>query len=357
MREIYLFLENKGLGEYNKHNKTFRRKALTIYDIARELNLSASTVSRVINHKDCVSEATREKVEAMLRKYNYSPDVAARGLVNQATKFVGILVTDIRIRHHAEGAYIVERRLARLGYNCIIINTGIDEQSLTESFQRLAGRRIEAAVLIGSVFQNDHIRALIEQHLSEMPVVMINGRMELPNVYGILSDEQGGVESCVRLLKERGCQCIAFVNDALTDSSQRKLAGYLSGVQLCDNGKPIVITNHEMKPPEVFGREATETLLAEHRRLDGIIYSTDLSACGGLNTLAERGVAVPEQLAVIGVDNSLYAKVFRPAITSLDNRMEELGITCADTLVKLLKKEPTAKECMIMSRIVERQTT
>ena len=84
---------------------------MTIYDIAKEAGVSGSTVSRVINGRPGISESTRRRVEEVLRKYDYSPDEAARGLVSRNSGMIGILVSDIRNLHYTEGAYIIEKKL------------------------------------------------------------------------------------------------------------------------------------------------------------------------------------------------------------------------------------------------------
>ena len=87
---------------------------MTIYDIAKSAGVSASTVSRIINHKEGVRESTRRRVEALLREHHYSPNETARGLVNQATRIIGILLMDIRTLHHTDGVYYIERELEKL---------------------------------------------------------------------------------------------------------------------------------------------------------------------------------------------------------------------------------------------------
>src|SRR5690606_19568193 len=137
-------------------------------------------------------------------KYNYSPNEAARGLVTQASKIIGILVDDIRTIHHTDGAYIIERELVKLGYCCIIFNTGTDEASKANYINILKRRRVEGAVLIGSSFQVKAVEQAIKKYLSDTPIVMANGYLDLPNVYGILADEQNGVANCVKLLFDKG---------------------------------------------------------------------------------------------------------------------------------------------------------
>lgn len=331
---------------------------MTIYDIAKEVGVSASTVSRVINHKPGIKSETRAKVEAVLEKYNYFPDEAARGLVKQTTRFIGILVSDIRLTHHAEGAYVIERRLSRLGYSCIIFNTGAEEEAKADCIRRLASHHVAAVVMIGSVFQTEQIKALIEAYLKDLPVILSNGYLDLPNVYGVLADEQGGVKNCVDLLHRKGKKHPAFLNDSMTISNRRKQVGFEEGIALFyPSVEPLIYkTSKEDQGSVAFGYDETIRIMQSHPETDGIIYATDLCAAGGLQALHEMGIAVPGQVAVIGVDNSVYAELCRPQLTSLDNRLRDLSITCADILVKVIQKNEAAKKYMIFSEIIERQT-
>lgn len=103
---------------------------MTIYDIATAAGVSASTVSRVINHKSGIRKETREKIEKLIEEYNYSPNVAARGLVMQSSKMIGILLVDIRVVHHIDNAFAIEQELAKRGYCSIIMSTGADEANI-----------------------------------------------------------------------------------------------------------------------------------------------------------------------------------------------------------------------------------
>lgn len=153
---------------------------MTIYDIAKEAGVSASTVSRVINNRPGVSIEVRRKVQRILKKYDYFPSETARGLVNQTSKIIGILVDDLRTSHHTEGAYIIERELAKLGYCCIILNTGTDDKSKADYLKVLKQRRVDGAVLMGSSFQSQEVEKAITKYLPNRPVVMANGYLDLP---------------------------------------------------------------------------------------------------------------------------------------------------------------------------------
>ena len=167
---------------------------MTIYDIAREAGVSASTVSRVINHKPGIREETRRRIQKLLEEYDYTPDIAARGLATQATRFIGILIEDIRVSHHTESSYVIEQEMTRRGYTCITFSTGPDSSSKAKYIQILEQRRVEGVILIGSMFANDEVRRSLERCLADIPVMLVNGEMDLPNVYSVLIDEERGTE-------------------------------------------------------------------------------------------------------------------------------------------------------------------
>ncbi len=98
-------------------------------------------------------------------------------------------------------------------------------------------------------------------------------------------------------------------------------------------------------------------LICRHPNIDSIIFSTDLLANAGVQAMMDAGVSVPDDIAVIGVDNSLYARLSRPQLTVLDNKMQELSIACSNILVHILNNEPAAHKMMILSEIIERDST
>lgn len=156
---------------------------MTIYDIAREAGVSASTVSRVINHKPGIKESTRQRVQELLERYHYTPDISARGLVTQASRFIGILIEDIRVEHHTESAYVLEQAMTARGYTCITFSTGPQPERKAQYIQILEQRRVEGVFLIGSMFGTPEVRQSVAQHMNRIPVVLVNG--ELAHQYGI----------------------------------------------------------------------------------------------------------------------------------------------------------------------------
>lgn len=324
---------------------------MTIYDIAREAGVSASTVSRVINDKPGVNKATREKVRALLDQYHYVPNEAARGLVTSSSRLVGMLVADIRNQHHIEGAYYIAQELSKLGYCALLLNTGGSDEERAAGIRMLETRKVEAAVLMGSIFATDAVRDAIANSLPDVPVFMLNGELDLPNVYSVLSDDRAGTAAAVRYLAERGRKRIAYLLNELTPSNRLKLQGYEDEIARCD-AQAIVISGAEASA--AGGRDAMERLLAQHPDVDGVVCSVDIIACGAMQAIAEHGLRVPEDIAVIGTDNSVYCEICSPHLTSLNTMIFESGMMIAHKLVDCLEGRGTNQKTMLFTSIVQR---
>ncbi|MDO4328553.1 MAG: LacI family DNA-binding transcriptional regulator [Lachnospiraceae bacterium] len=336
---------------------------MTIYDIAKIAGVSPSSVSRVINNKPGINEENRKRIQEILKQYNYTPNEAARGLVMQSTKIIGILMEDIRMSHHTESTYVVEQELMKHGYTCIALSTGHDVERKVEFIKLLEQRRVEGVILMGSMFCIPQVEEAIRSHLSDVPVVIVNGYLNLPNVYGILIDERGGVESCVELLAGKGRRRLVFVVDTPSPANERKKDGFLEGMKALgaeEKDIPVYYGNPSDFDPELMlerGKELTRTILAERPETEGIIYSVDLLAIGGIMGLEEMGRKVPEDVAVIGIDNTLFGKISRPSLSTLDNKLVEVSQNASGILLRALEKERVTHKIMLFTDIIERQSS
>ncbi|WP_349944901.1 LacI family DNA-binding transcriptional regulator [Lacrimispora sp. BS-2] len=336
---------------------------MTIYDIAKKAGVSASTVSRVINDRPGVGETTKERIRELLKEYNYSPNEAARGLVTQSSKIVGILIEDIRISHHTESAYIIEQEMTKKGYTCITLSTGMTPVRKAEYIKILEQRRVDGAILIGSMFGTLEVEKSIKEHLSDVPIVLVNGSLNLPNVWGILVDEERGVEECVDLLVNKGRRNLVFAVDSITPSNNGKMQGFKKGLRkhgLVGGKEFIYYTTDDDTAPEHTierGRQVTKEIIMKYPEVNGIIYSIDLLAVGGLQMCYETGITVPDQIAVIGVDNSLYGKLCTPKLTTLDNKLVEVCQNASRILLEAFEGKTMLPEMKLSTDIIQREST
>lgn len=336
---------------------------MTIYDIAKQAGVSASTVSRVINGKPGIKESTRQKIQKLLEENDYTPNVAARGLVTQSTRFIGILIEDIRVSHHTDSVYVIEQEMTSYGYACITFSTGQDDEEKAKYIRILEQRRVEGVILIGSMFSTETVRQSIEKHLSNIPVVLVNGSLDLPNVYSILINEEHGTEECVAYLKKQGRKQLAYIMDVMTPSNQNKLRGFRKGMLQCgldvDESQIVYAPGCGTSPNDAIERGciATKTLLKQYPKVDAILCATDLLAVGSLQVLQEKGIQVPGQIAVLGVDNTLYGRICTPTLSTMDNKLAELSLNAAHILADVLEGRTTSHKIMLLTDLIIREST
>lgn len=328
---------------------------VTIYDIARMANVSPSTVSRVANNQPNVKKATRMRIMKLFEEYSYTPNETARCLVTQSSHMVGVLISDIRTTHHTDGIFYLQRELSNHGYSCLIYNTGTTDDEQAQYVQVLGQKKVDAAVLMGSIYQTENMRKALKKYLSSIPVFICNGYLDLPNVYGLIADERGGVSDCVRLLADNGKKDVAFIVNHYTPSNVLKREGFENGVaRYCAGHSPVIIESGT-GIPDIYS--ATQTLMRTHPDTRGIIFSEDMLAVIGIRALKEMGIRIPEDVAVIGINNSIYTEMCTPTLTSLDTMLYDLSMTVAKDIFSVLQGDHINKKVMIYSEIVERQST
>lgn len=333
---------------------------MTIYDIAKIAGVSASSVSRVVNGKPGVSSATREKIQALLKEHNYVPDTNARNLVTQSNKTIGILTDDLDTAHQMDGCHRLENELMRNGYYCFVKYIGHGPDAVEKGIMDLAQHRVEGAVCLGPSFRDCNQNMVVDaisRHLPNTPVVMnhTTNLYPLPNVYSIGADEKAGIQRCVNYFVMRGRRKLALV------INEKRPSG-----TLIRNSFESAIKNHAGVTGLVYagipttvdaGEKLAGTLLQEHPEIDSIICANDLIAIGLLNILKERGVQVPQQIALMGENNSSYCEICRPRLTSLDTMISMSSIMAARTLLDVLAGREPSHHVMLQMTIVERGTT
>lgn len=329
---------------------------MTIYDIAREAGVSASSVSRVINNRPGVNREMRQKIQRLLEQHHYLPGKITPE-AEEKSRLVGVLVADIRAQHHIRGAYHIANELSRHDYYSMILNTGDSDEQRARGIQMLAQRRVEAVVLMGSTYQTPAVCEAIREHLPKTPIFMMNGFLDLPNVYGVLTDERSGIADCVQLLAAKGRRHIAFFVDKPTPSSQLKTEGFSLGMSRLGVPEKDLWVYRRVPASSEGGYQAARRLLRDHPDLDGLICSQDIIACGAMRALQARGKQVPQDVAVIGTDNSEYAEICTPALTSLDNMIFDSSVTIAHKLIDRLHGYSTNQRTLLLTNIVERAST
>lgn len=329
---------------------------MNIYDIAREAGVSISTVSRVLNNKGNVNPALRQKVEEVLEKYNYTPSAIARGMVSKSMRTVAVLTVDIRVPHYARTAYTMEREFSRRGYEVILCNTG-GELSETEKYLKsVLVKKVDGIVLVGSVFNTLCKDPEIERLLKNTPVVLANGKLALPNSYSVLVDDRYGVGLAVEHLLQKGHREIYYLKDMDTVSARLKLEGFVNSMKQhgITNARQYVLNT---KPSIDGGERAVEQLIRSGNAFTAIVCGEDITAAGAVKALLHAGLRVPEDVAVTGYNNSEYARICEPQLTTIDNKPELVAMFSVQLLTSLIEKTEAYSSFTIQPELVEGLTT
>lgn len=329
---------------------------MNIYDIAKEAGVSISTVSRVMNNKGKVNPETCKKVEEILKKNHYKPSAIARGMVSKSMRTVAIMTVDIRVPHYARTAYTIEREFSRRGFEVTFCNTGGELEETTRYLKAVTEKQVDGIVLVGSVFNTLCKDPEIKKLLKEVPVVLANGKLDIPNSYSVLVDDGYGVSLAVNYLFEKGHREMYYLKDMDTISAEVKCDGFISSMEklgMTDAGKRVLKTQSSVEG----GEKAAEELLREHQDLSAIVCGEDITAAGAVKAILRAGKRIPEDVAVTGYNDSEYAKICEPQLTTIDNKPEMVAMLSVQLLTSLIEKTETYSSCTIQPELVERKTT
>jgi LacI family transcriptional regulator len=329
--------------------------AQTIYDIAKKAGVSITTVSRVLNGKGEITLQTREKVQRVVDEMGYAPSQLAKGLAGKFRKTIGIVALDMRELHHATQLFQAERSLTAKGYSCIVYSMS-DQLELCEHLDRLNSYMVDGIVFTGSIFATSPYKEIIREKITSLPCVVVNASIEGDNFYGVICEARQGFHHAVDfLVTQKRRRHIAFMCGRQSIAGHEKLMGYREGMTQNNLAANMVEGNcqHDLED----AKKATGELMRAHPETDAILFPVDITAAGGIHALLKMGLRVPEDVAVIGANNSDYARICVHSITSADPNPYATGKLAAETLIDAIEGRNPPKLQYIPYVLVEREST
>lgn len=331
----------------------------TIKDISRELNLGVSTVSMALNGNPRISKATRELVLEKAKELKYVKNTAAVDLQKRKTNLVLLVVNDPARSFFAETINHIQREIARHGYDFLIATTfeGHDETAK----RYIKERRADAVIVYTSTIDEAFI---IENAAESFPIFILGRDVQGENVYSFQKPIEIQPQG-VNYLIEKGHRHIAFVKGSpYSLGTQRKFRGYMYG--LCEHGIPadqrLIFDAKGSERKDGF--RITEEIIPRIKEIDAIIYSNDEIAIGGMECLKKHQIKIPEDISILGGNNSPMAEYVSPRLTSVgskydnDNNMAEI----IDVMIAFIEGRDVTDQMKRLSampiniEIVERET-
>jgi len=325
---------------------------VTIADVAKRAGVSPSTVSRVLNSTQVqMRPETKARVEKAIKELGFTPSLPARALRTGRTNVIALIIPDITNPIWAETADGVQNAAYREGYTIVLCNAGWNGER-ERNYIELARNSHFDGIIINPVWTK--AEDLREQHI---PAVLLGVREGFDDFDLVGVDVVSGVLQAIDYFYELGHRRIALVTGPLdTRSGYTRLLGYQQGM-----------AKHGLRPPEAWqrsapftqqgGYEMTKALLQLDDPPTAIFLANDIMAVGALGAAKELGVMVPEQLSVIGFDNTTVAAVTTPALTTLTYPKRERGETAIQALVRRIRQEDGEPQRVIFPcRLVERES-
>lgn len=326
---------------------------MNIYEIAQMAGVSIATVSRVINNKGTVSEATRAKVEAVLKQSGYTPSAIARGMAGKSMRTIAVLTVDIRVPHYAQQAYTIEQEFSHRNYEVILCNTGSSVEATVKYLRAVTEKQVDGIILVGSIFGRIGRDPQVEALLRQAPVVLANGRLDLPNARSVLLDDVSGAALATEHLVAMGKRNLWFIQDMDTASTIAKREGFLKTCETFGVRGRVLETEFSIEG----GRKAAKELLHSCRLFDGIVCAEDETAVGVVKGLACSGMRIPKDVAVTGYNNSIYAAMCEPRLTSIDNKPEQVALMCVRLLEQMMDGSADSEPVYFKPELVQGFTT
>ncbi|MCV0026441.1 LacI family transcriptional regulator [Bacillus halotolerans] len=327
----------------------------TIYDVAKEANVSISTVSKVLNNTGNISEKTKNRIWKVIEELQYQPSVVTSA--RKMMKTIGLLIPDIANPFMAELARAVEDSGRKKDFSVIICST--DNHSLREEeyITMLKQKHVDGIIVATGLKNSQAIRELIE---SDMPVVMLSRDIpHLPVDTVVADDFKGGYEAAVHLA-HLGHANIAVIAEKINNTSiKNRVIGFKEGLQVSGiqiDESAILDCPYDLSA----SKDISLKLLNQKHRPTAVFVTTELLALGVLQAARQLHISIPSSLSLVGFDNSILAKISDPQLTTIAQPTEEMGEKAIELLMDGMadsKQKKVIQRVMLSPSLIVRNST
>lgn len=351
----------------------------TTYDIAKIVGVNQSTVSRVLNSRNAkvrVSQKTREKILSVANKINFYPDFAARSLATSSVQTIGVCVfPQETIGSSALGSYHlprildgIQKYLNELEYDILLVP--INDINCKQLHRLIYQNRVDGLLLLSVM---DDAQGLDKIGASGKPVVIVDSYNQLPGAYYVnIHNQQAAMIATNHLISlgHRNIGFLGYMNPSGNKYEADRRKGYEAALKeagispeirniICSGCTETIL---ERKGNWCFdcGYIGMGQLLERNPDLTAVFCINDLEASGAMAYLAQHGISVPDQISVVGFDNSLLASHLNPSLTTVNHDFENVGYIAAEKLIQLTRSEKAESKnevYFVSTSLVERAST
>ena len=337
-------------------------KRLTIKDIAKEFNVSISTVSKALNNSYEISISTKEKIQKFAKENNYKPNFNALSLKNRQTKTIGIIIPNMLNYFFAQVFKGIEKVANDRGYKIISCISNESYTKEVETIEMLSNGIIDGFILSlaeETILKNDfsHLQEMINNNT---PIVMFDRVADGIDCDKVITDDFIGTVNTVNHLVKTGSKNIAFISTiSKLKIGEKRKHGYLKGLEennITVNRNLII----DILEDDYKEYENILTPIFDNNTIDAVIATDESSAIAAMKVAIKKGHKIPQNFSVISFSNGILARHSSPKMTTISQHGEIMGATAAEILIDKLDKKITPdkpKTVVIKTNLVERNST
>jgi LacI family transcriptional regulator len=331
----------------------------TIHDIAKQLNITASTVSRALNDNPRISDATKKLVHKMAQQLNYQPNNIASALRSGKSKLIGVVVPTTNRNFFSSVARGIDDVANKLNYQVIISQSYDSYEKEVQNIEALMSARVDG--IIASVSKNtenfDHFKRVMDKGI---PLVLFDRITNELDVSQVVIDDYQGAYQIVEHLIQQGYKRIAhFTSPKKINIYKERLRGYLDA--LFDHNiepDPALIVESNMQLED--GKNSMIELFERNVPFDAVFSSSDYAAMGAMQVLKQNGKRIPQDVGVAGFGNEPFTSFTDPSLTTVDQVNISMGHVAAETFFDLLqnpKKATIQQKTVLKPEVIFRDST
>ena len=327
-------------------------KRPTIDDVAKHAGVSKSLVSLVVRGDRHVSPERRADVLRAVAELNYRPNAMAQGLVQRCTRIVGVLVSDLNNPFFADVIAGIQGRARALGYR-VLMNTGDrNQQHEDEAIETLLQLRVDGLILGSPMMES----AQVVRASKEVPVVVVGRPARANSLDSVADDDAAGALAVVRHCVSLGHRRIAHIDGGEGAGALERRRGYEEAMRKLRLQGQIRVGRGAFT--EAGGHEGARELLETRPRPTAIFAANDLAAIGALNAIEEIGLRVPEDISLVGYDNTSLAGMRHLSLTTVHQPRHDIGKTAMDLVVERIRGVRVKRRRVVLAPVlVVRSTT
>lgn len=328
---------------------------VTLKEVSEEAGLSVSTVSRILNNRGYISEKARANVERAMKKLNYQPNEVARSLSKQTSTMVALIVPHIRHPFFAVLISELEEAIRKKGYQILLFNTKTEEDTLEKYLTICQQNRVSGVILCSAKVGEDVLQRL------NAPIITIERYSEM-SACSLTCDNYNGGRMAAQHLYHCGCRNVLM----FSGNSEMRMPA-----DLRRNGFADACMDHGMACKEVqipedamtnggsvqYVKNAAEQLAAGTLSCDGIFVSGDVMAAEFIHYAEILGVRIPEDVQVVGFDDTYVSELTNPSITTIHQPVREMAQNAAEMLVRAIEEKETPSSMVLPVSLIRREST